>query len=306
MTCDQDLFQRTVNVDGLWWTQEDVSTLCTSSCLSSAQSWKDHVDEVCAGEYMVQGDRMVEVETLATRFVEGLGLSCLRSSSGQWCFVEQQEWTGSDMIATDCAANPSDPLCTNPANSSTEDRRMASLYGDELLCSECFLNLMYKRVTSDFLADEDHSDYLVREFQDIQDVCQTTVGELATRVPPQYPSATNGIGWEPSEPGSPTTGEPTATATATAVPNPDPNCESGQWVDVFATRESTRAETDLEKCNELAELHGIATGDLMVTTGSPSCTMEPDDYLENDESDEGWFCGSLTCQLLRVNEGDTW
>ncbi|KAF4923012.1 LysM domain-containing protein [Colletotrichum viniferum] len=272
VTCDQDLFQRTVNVDGLWWTQEDVSTLCTSSCLNSAQNWKDNVDEVCVGEFMVQGDRMVEVETLAARFVEGLGLSCLRSSSGQWCFVEQQEWTGSDIITPDCAANPSDPC----------------LYDDELLCSECFLNLMYKRVTSDFLADTDHSDYLVNEFQDIQDISQTTVGELATRVPP-HPSTT----------------QATATATATAVPNPDPDCELGQWVDIFATPESALAETDLERCNELAELHGIATGDLMVTTRSSSCTMEPEGPLDDEDSDEGWFCGSPACQLLRVNEGDT-
>ncbi|KAK2762520.1 LysM domain-containing protein [Colletotrichum kahawae] len=96
-----------------------------------------------------------------------------------------------------------------------------------------------------------------------------------------------------------------ATATATAGPNPDPNCELVQWVDIFATRESTLAETDLERCNELAELHGIATGDLMVTTRSSSCTMEPEGPLDDEDSDQGWFCGSLACQLLRVNEGDT-
>lgn len=90
------------------------------------------------------------------------------------------------------------------------------------------------------------------------------------------------------------------------MPNSDPDCELGQWVGIFATRETTLAETDLERCNELAELHDIATGDLMVTTRTSSCIMEPEGPLDDEDSDEDWFCGSPTRQLLRVNEGDTW
>lgn len=308
MTCDQDLFQRTVNVDGLWWTREDTSALCSSGCITSAHSWQESVGEQCAGEFLIQRDKLVEAETLAGRFVEGLDLACLQSSSSQWCFVEQQEWTGSDIITPDCAANPADPYCTSAGNVSAEHKRISSLYDDDLLCSECFLKLMYARLTSEFLPDVDHSDYLVEEFQDIQEVCQTTVGELTTRILPQYPSTTDAIGMHPIGTDVVTTGTGTATTTeATATATADVKCDAGQWIDVLVTRESSEAETDLESCNELSEIYGIATGDLMVVTKNPGCSIEPTVEPDDTEfSEEGWFCGPQPCKLLRVNEGDTW
>ena len=39
---------------------------------------------------------------------------------------------------------------------------MVNVYNDNLLCLECFLKLMHARITSEFLLDEDHSDYLVK------------------------------------------------------------------------------------------------------------------------------------------------
>lgn len=64
---------------------------------------------------------------------------------------------------------------------------MANIYNDDLLCSECFLKLMHARISSEFLSDEDHSDYLVQEFQDIQNICQTTIAvNIATRSLPNY------------------------------------------------------------------------------------------------------------------------
>ncbi|OHE94890.1 LysM domain-containing protein [Colletotrichum orchidophilum] len=77
------------------------------------------------------------------------------------------------------------------------------------------MNLLDHRVTSEFLPDSDHSDYLVAGFQDIQSVCQTSVGPLASRVVPLYPYATELYDTAPG---------PTSTSevdTAPWIPGPD-------------------------------------------------------------------------------------
>ncbi|GJC98179.1 lysM domain-containing protein [Colletotrichum higginsianum] len=283
VACDQDLFQRTINVDGLWWQEQDVTTLCGTGCLTSARDWHANVESSCAYDLMIQGDRLVEADTLSGRFLEGLELACTRSASNEWCFIEQQEWTGSDMVTPDCAANPADPFCTNPGNVSAENRRISSLYDNDLLCSECFLKLLYARVTSAFLPDVDYSDYLVGEFQDIQEVCQTAVGELATRVLPNYPHTTDAdvtpirteVTSTETDAPAPTTTTSEPVPTKAPVPDTEEGCEAvgWQWVDVLVMEESTIAETELEFCNEVAEIYGVATGDLMYTTNTPGASI---------------------------------
>ncbi|KAI8284181.1 hypothetical protein K4K60_002110 [Colletotrichum sp. SAR11_57] len=150
--CNQDLYQWTVNADSVWWTAENTTQLCTESCLASSRQWKEDVADACVGEWLRSGRSYVEADTLSGRFAEGLELACTRSS------------------ADEC--------------------RMANLYDDDLLCSECFLKLLHTRIESEFLPDEDHSDYLVEQFQDIQNVCQTTlVADISTRKLPAYPTA---------------------------------------------------------------------------------------------------------------------
>ena len=69
------------------------------------------------------------------------------------------------------------------------------------LCSDCFVQMLHQRLSSPYLPDTDHSDYLVGELQDIQDVCTTSLPPLTTRAAPSYspvptstsaPSASNG------------------------------------------------------------------------------------------------------------------
>jgi hypothetical protein len=106
-------------------------------------------------------------------------LNCYRSSD--WCMIESLNWIGSDVIRPDCSVDPTDPSCSNPANVTAENQRIANLYDDTILCSECFMKLFYEKLGSDFLPDSDHSDYLVDQFQDIQDVCSTTIGNVSTK-----------------------------------------------------------------------------------------------------------------------------
>jgi len=104
--------------------------------------------------------------------------------------IESLNWVGSDVIRPDCNVDPTDPSCLNPANVTAENQRISNLYNDTILCSECFMKLFYERLGSDFLPDSDHSDYLVGQFQDIQDVCSTTIGTVSTRGFSGYPPAT--------------------------------------------------------------------------------------------------------------------
>ncbi|KAF2222117.1 hypothetical protein BDZ85DRAFT_274930 [Elsinoe ampelina] len=273
VACDQDLFQWTVKVDEVWWEPSDASTLCTSSCTASAQSWQETVDSDCVDQELRMGGRYVPAQTISARFLDGLNIACLQSSD-RWCLIDSYEWTGSDVVQADCTANPSLPQCIIPGNVSSSDRRMANLYSDDLLCSDCFVKLLHARVMSDFLPDTDYSDYLVAQLQDIEDVCQTTLGDIRTRALPVYPTATLGDGVI-----TPTTNVATATPTA---------CSSRE-VDVLVAN----SWIPFEACNELARQYQVATGELLKVTGSLEC------YSETP------VCVPLQCNLLKVESGAT-
>jgi hypothetical protein len=282
LACDPDLFQWTSNVDNIYWTSSNTSQLCTSGCLESSRAWNEDVAESCDGEFLRSGDRLVEADTLSARFIAGLDVACLKSSSNDWCFVESQEWVGSDVVRPDCSTDPSNPWCINPANISSENSRMANIYDDDLLCSECFLKLMHTRISSQFLPDEDHSDYLVEQFQDIQEVCQTTiVTEVMTRALPNYPVVLTA---------TPTFGKGPGTV---EEPEPEPlTCEADQ---VIISVMGTRSNDSFQACNDIALLTNVATGNLLVLTGNEAC------YVEEEE-----ICAPRGCQLHRVSAGQTW
>ena len=182
--------------------------------------------------------------------------------------------------------------------------------------------MMYARVTSEFLPDTDHSDYLVGEFQDIQSVCQTSVGPVATRVVPLYPYASelqqlnssapeptdapivgdDGSPWDPEgdvEEDPLDLGEEDLPAPAPPAEDEEPepeepepqtpaNCTT-RAIDVrYASAEG------LDACNELAGLYSVATGELVYATSNDDCySMD-------------LVCVPEACQLLRVSAGDTW
>lgn len=54
----------------------------------------DHC-EIDTIEYM---GKAVSAETISGRYVDGLGLACLTSSTNSMCMIESQNWIGSDMI----------------------------------------------------------------------------------------------------------------------------------------------------------------------------------------------------------------
>ncbi|CAN9281263.1 unnamed protein product [Alternaria alternata] len=270
--------QWTHKVDEVYWQPNDVTALCTPRCTSAAAHWRENVATACADDYYRSGDRYVPADTLSGRISEGLELACMRSSSNQWCLVESYEWTGSDVVQMDCEANPNDPWCLNRADFSANQSRMSTLYDDDLLCSECFLKMLHARVTSDFLQDTDFGDYLVDQFQDVQNVCQTTVGELVTRIGPAYARVTDepSLG-PPSNTVSTTTGEPTPTSTVCA----------GRLVDFRPDR------AEELNCYEIAEKYQIASREAAVASKNEFCDADRE------------VCIPLACTLYRVVTNDT-
>lgn len=182
-----------------------------------------------------------------------------------FCLTESQEWVGSDFIQPDCSANPSDPSCSDPSYVSPDNSRMANLYTDDVLCSECFVQMLYQRTTSQYLPDQDYSDYLIAQYQDILDVCNATdqYPELLIRMPPNYADAV----------------PPALNFTGVYT---DPGCSNGQYI-------TTSSIDPNGNCASLASYFKVATGAVQAATNSTIC----------QPSGSG-FCLPKACQLTQV------
>ncbi|KAH7077185.1 peptidoglycan-binding protein [Paraphoma chrysanthemicola] len=115
------------------------------------------------------------------------------SSESQYCLVQSYDWVGVDIIRPDCTdhANSNVSQCLDPTDVPPENERLANLYSDDVLCSQCFLNMFYLRIASPFLPDLDQSDYLVDQWFDIINVCNVAskVPDLLVRHLPYYQDA---------------------------------------------------------------------------------------------------------------------
>lgn len=179
------------------------------------------------------------------------------------------------------------------------------------LCSDCFVQMMHHRLSSPYLPDTDHSDYLVEQFQDIQDVCSTSMPALTTRAPPSYPPV------------------PTASAMSNYSTGHFSNfsmnnstnqsqCDGqlihegmrrrsisfskhGQhhpfrYVKHKGTRDvgSLAIATNCSLCDELSEKYGVTTGDLQEASGNDDCSHTDD------------LCLPAPCTVKKVPDGTSW
>jgi hypothetical protein len=169
------------------------------------------------------------------------------------------------------------------------------------LCSDCFVSMLYQRLSSPYLPDLDYSDYLVGQFYDVQAVCTTTLAAgLTTRDLPNYtPLPIPGIyvplspppkskvqcgggqvlGAWPSQSTSPTATTPTSSAKLRRVPQ---------------STGAAPAQTPLS-CDGLSKHYGVATGDLLIATGSDNCTLPPFPV-----------CVPAPCEVITVPRNTTW
>lgn len=133
-----------------------------------------------------------------------------------------------------------------------EDRRLTNLYPRSVVCSDCFVKILHKRLSSPFLEDNDWTQNLITQFHDIEANCSTSI-PLATS------SSTLFVGTVP---------KPTATATTTIsesiVASATTTC-AGQLVS------PTSAQF---RCRALSDAYGVPDGEIVVTSGSQDCEFD--------------------------------
>ena len=77
VTCDPDLFRMAGQVDLYYWEQDNLTDLCSPSCLQSSSDWLNNVYNTCDGQTITIDSKMVPVESVAIRYSDGIGLACL-------------------------------------------------------------------------------------------------------------------------------------------------------------------------------------------------------------------------------------
>ncbi|KAK4555183.1 hypothetical protein LTR86_007479 [Recurvomyces mirabilis] len=319
--CDPTTFRMAGQIDLYFWENDNISTLCTSDCMTSATTWINSVYDNCDPTDAIYVDtKLVPVDTVAVRYTDGLGLACLTdqqinitstilpdlpsndtdtstsvpeststaapattttsagdpsvntngtyeynySPSPNFCFNQSQSWVGIDI--PDCNLDPDNSLCAD----ATEGMRIANYYNDTFLCDPCYLSVFWWRINSPFLPDSDYSDYLVDQFQDIQDVCNVTVSDTLLRIsPPGY-----ALGATPNYtlPGSTPSGSSPASSACLGQ-----TLSSGSGA-----------------CDTLSTTYGVTTGDLQQITNSTTCTFS------------GSVCVPNKCALTQTGTNASW
>ncbi|SMQ52817.1 unnamed protein product [Zymoseptoria tritici ST99CH_3D7] len=175
----------------------------------------------------------------------------------KWCFLVSQNLQGVDS-ESDCDNEPDSIFCTDP---DTMDR-MANLYPDNVLCDPCVLSIMWFRLSSEFLPDDDRSDWLMAQYLDITHLCNITMPEPIIRALPEYALAPS-----PSLP---------------VISNSTGNSTSN------ATCEDQLIMLDGSGCDEQAKKYSISTGDLQFASRSRNC------------SSTNAICAPESCDLQQV------
>ncbi|CZS88472.1 uncharacterized protein RAG0_00214 [Rhynchosporium agropyri] len=249
--CDPTLFQMSVSFDNYYWEDENITDVCDGNCTLQARDWDLSVSLACSDQWISAYGKLIPADSISGRFVDGLKTVCLGSTTDdRWCLGASQNWTGADIIQPDCNINPSDPSCSSNVTL-PEYTRMANLYSNDVLCDNCFVQMLYARITSPFLADSDQSDFLVSQLQDIGDVCNITVPEIVVRALPGYVKA---------PPVTSTHFGGTTTTSTTSIPATSTTC-AGQLI------------ASGSGCAALSTKYGIATGDLQKISGSDTCVI---------------------------------
>ncbi|KAK4210757.1 carbohydrate-binding module family 50 protein [Rhypophila decipiens] len=274
LPCDQTLLTMAGDVDNYWWEQDNMTDLCTYGCFNSVQSWFVDVETRCAGDSLVSFGKQVPAESVAGRYYDGIQVACLTNGNSTadedpaWCLLDSQEWVGSDVARPDCSVTPSDPACADPTAISADNSRLANLYHDNVLCSECFVQMMRVRLSSQYLPDQDYSDYLVSQYQDILDVCHywDEVPPLVVWAPPNFDAA---------------------------IP---PAIDLSNYTSTGCTGQ-TIVKSTLDpnaNCATIAQAFNVATGAVQAATGSDACLVSTSS-----------ICLPAACTLFQVPSSGT-
>lgn len=171
------------------------------------------------------------------------------------------------------------------------------------LCSDCFVAMMHKRLSSPYLPDSEHSDYLVDQLNDIATVCAVAVPPLTTRVLPNYAAA--------QTPLSPALGQNATVAANGTCPGQklSPSMQKRSLSLAHSFRKPIRRQNSLSgsevpigenstaiaaNCNQLSLRYGVTTGDLQQATDCEDCTIKSS------------VCLPEKCKTMQVADEATW
>ncbi|KAF2969309.1 hypothetical protein GQX73_g4254 [Xylaria multiplex] len=163
-------------VDYNYWYIENLTTLCDPVCQDSMKSWGSLVETACGAETIYQSGVEVQAKALSLSFTYNSDIACVRDSDNRWCFLESQEWQGSDYIRWDpgmCFAYEEVPAqCSDPGfdldEINSDMSGLTNLYDSSLYCSECFLELFRMRMLDPWLTNSNFTQYMLDEFSAIQ------------------------------------------------------------------------------------------------------------------------------------------
>ncbi|KUJ13268.1 carbohydrate-binding module family 18 protein [Mollisia scopiformis] len=276
--CDQNnAVLAAQGADNTYWYPQNVTTLCTSNCASSLSAWHSAVAMSCNGQTINYDGTLVLAETEPLMWTTGHDLVCMQDSSQNWCFLESQEWQGSDFIRWDPDVcnneNPIDnpPQCNkpdfSPVDISPDMMSVTNLYDSSLYCSECFIKMWRQRLVSPLLPNSTFADYLLDQYEDIQSKCSTSL--------PVTTYSKNLLVTSPAA----TTTTSRVSDTSTAAPTATGTC-LGQLIHPDSV--------NLVTCNDITDKYNVTTGDVRVVTDDYYCQFNTS------------ICLPLPCELDTV------
>ncbi|KAL5041073.1 hypothetical protein BDW71DRAFT_201664 [Aspergillus fruticulosus] len=254
------------------WSQSNITTLCTQECSNSLSSWLSAVEKNCNGETMVYQGGYLLPKSIPTEWSQGYDLVCQRDTSSNWCYLESQEWQGSDYIRYSPAAcdnEDEDAMpaeCNDPGFSTTfitaEMKDVTHIYDKSLLCSECFIQMWRQRLMSSKLPKGEFTEYLLEQYELLTDYCSVT-SPVSTYSSTLFTR--------------PTGKASTSTSTsASSTPSATGICH-GQLVEPD--------EVNSLPCLYMSDAYNVSTGTLEHVTGSEICDFQ------------GPICLPLPCEL---------
>ncbi|KAH8665152.1 hypothetical protein BGZ60DRAFT_470790 [Tricladium varicosporioides] len=227
-----------------YWYMDNITTLCTTTCRNSLDSWKSKVTGACAKDKLGLSGIEVEAKAMVFQITYNFDLACLQDSKNKWCFFDSQNWVGSNYIRWE-------PTCNDPnfdiSDISDEMSSLTNLYDKTLYCSECYLKLLRQRMLDPWLAKSNFTNYLITQFDKLQKNCSTTL--------PYTTSASTLY-----------IGTPTVTTLSATTTSVSTTC-TGQ---IVAPIEDPLICNDFSD-TEIDHRYNVTTGDARVATGDYYC-----------------------------------
>lgn len=79
LKCVSDLYRKVCQIDDWYWSEDNITALCTSSCIDDSSTWVGNVADVCIGQTYNAGGKLVKMDSVTFRYVEGITMACLKS-----------------------------------------------------------------------------------------------------------------------------------------------------------------------------------------------------------------------------------